>query len=136
MEKILGFCIQVPNVPGSLSKVTNVLAKNKINIIAIVAPEANDFGLVRIFTDNFDKAKNALDPIGFPFSLEEAYSISLPDKEGALNELLQKFSLYGINIDYIFSTTSKNGNNARVVLSFNDKKRGEEILKEFENKNL
>jgi len=132
MEKILGFCIQIPNVPGALSKVTNVLAKNKINITAIVAPEANDFGQVRIFTDNFDKAKNVLDPIGYPFSFEEAYSISLADKEGALNELLKKFSLYGINVDYIFSTTSTNGTSARVVLSFKDKKRGEEILKEFE----
>lgn len=131
MEKITGFCIQVPNVPGALSRVTNSLAKNNISIIAILAPETNDFGQVRIFTNNFDKAKEVLDPLGFPFSLEEAYSIALKDKEGALNELLQKFSLMGINIDYIFSTASTNGSTARVVLSFKDTKRGEEILKEL-----
>lgn len=129
MEKILGFCIQMPNVPGALTRVTSILSKNKINIIAIVAPEANDFGLVRIFTDNFEKAKELLDPIGYPFSIEEAYSILLQDKEGSLNELLTKFSISGINIDYIFSTAATNGKMARVVLSFSDKKRGEEILK-------
>lgn len=131
MEKILGFCIQIPNVPGALSKVTNILAKNKVNIIAILAPETNDFGLVRIFTNNFEKAKEILDPVGYPFTFEEAYSIDLKDKEGVLNELLSKFSLLGININYIFSTTSTNGNSARVVLSINDKKRGEEVLKSF-----
>lgn len=131
MEKILGFCIQIPNVPGALCKVTNILSKNKINIIAILAPETNDFGLVRIFTDNFEKAKEILDPVGYPFTFEEAYSIDLKDKEGVLNELLSKFSLLGININYIFSTTSTNGNSARVVLSINDKKRGEEVLKSF-----
>lgn len=131
MEKILGFCIQIPNVPGALCKVTNILSKNKVNIIAIIAPEANDFGLVRIFTDNFEKAKTVLDPVGYPFTLEEAFSIVLKDKEGVLNELLSKFSLLGININYIFSTTSTNGNSARVVLSISDKKRGEEVLKSF-----
>lgn len=131
MEKILGFCMQIPNVPGALSRVTNILAKNKVNIIAILAPETNDFGLVRIFTDNFEKAKEVLDPVGYPFTFEEAYSINLKDKEGVLNELLSKFSLLGININYIFSTTSTNGNSARVVLSISDKKRGEEVLKSF-----
>lgn len=131
MEKILGFCIQIPNVPGALCKVTNILSKNKINIIAILAPETNDFGLVRIFTDNFEKAKEILDPVGYPFTFEEAYSIDLKDKEGVLNELLSKFSLLGININYIFSTASTNGNSARVVLSVDDKKRGEEVLKSF-----
>lgn len=131
MEKITGFCIQIPNVPGALSRVTNTLAKNNISIIAIFAPETNDFGQVRIFTNNFERAKEVLDPLGFPFSLEEAFSVSLKDKEGALNELLQKFSLMGININYIFSTASTNGSTARVVLSFNDIKRGEEILRDL-----
>lgn len=131
MEKIKGFCIQIPNVPGALSRVTNSLAKRNVNIIAVLAPEANDFGQVRIFTNNFEKAKEVLDPLGYPFSLEEAYSIDLKDKEGALNELLQKFSLMGININYIFSTASTNGSTARVVLSFKDSKRGEEILKKL-----
>ncbi len=129
MEKIKGFCIQMPNVPGALSKITQVLSKNGVNIIAIVAPETNDYGLVRVFTDDFEKAKEVLDPIGFPFSFEEAYSVTLKDKAGSLNELISKFALLGININYMFSTATLNGTMARVVLNFNDKKRGEEILK-------
>ena len=128
MQKIKGICIQVPSQPGVLGAMTKTLAARKVNILAVIAPEANEYGLVRIFPDRFEEALEALGALGYPVSVEEAYSVELPDKPGALHEMVERLAVAGINIHYLFCTTNGKGRMERVILSIADPDRGEKVL--------
>jgi len=127
MQKIKGICIQAQSRPGSLGHITKALAKVKVNILAVIAPESLDHGLVRIFPDKFDEAMEALGGLGLPLSVEEAYSVELKDSPGALNDMLERLALGGINIHYLFCTTNGKGRMERVILSVSAPARAEEI---------
>ena len=127
MQKIKGICVQAQSRPGSLGQMTKALAKARVNILAIIAPEAFDYGLIRIFPDRFDEAMQALGEFGHPLSVEEAYSVELKDTPGALNDMLERLALGGINIHYLFCTTNGKGRMERVVLSVSAPARAEEI---------
>jgi hypothetical protein len=127
MQKIKGICVQTQSRPGALERITKALIKAHVNILAVIAPESFDSGMVRIFPDRFDEAFQALGNLELPLSVEEAYSVELQDKPGALNEMLEHLSLGGINIHYLFCTTNGKGRLERVILSVSAPSRAEEI---------
>ena len=127
MQKIKGICVQAQSRPGALGKMTKVLAKAQVNILAVIAPESLDHGLVRFFPDRFDEAMEALGAMGLPLSVEEAYSVELKDTPGALNDMLERLALGGINIYYLFCTTNGKGRMERIILSVSAPARAEEI---------
>ena len=127
MQKIKGICVQTQSRPGTLGRMTAALIKARVNILAVIAPESSEYGLIRIFPDRFDEALQSLGNLGLPLSVEEAYSVELQDKPGALNEMLEHLSLGGINIHYLFCTTNGKGRLERVILSVSAPSRAEEI---------
>jgi hypothetical protein len=131
LKKIKVICIQVPSRPGVLGSLTRTLFKKGVNIEAIIAPEANDFGLVRLYPDDFHGAEAALSELGYPLGVEEAYQVRLKDKPGSLMELVERLALSGININYLFCTTTGRGRVEHAILSISGSPQGEKILDEL-----
>jgi hypothetical protein len=131
LKKIKLICIQVPSRPGVLGSLTRTLFKKGVNIEAIFAPEANDFGLVRLYPDDFQGAEAALSELGYPLGVEEAYLVRLKDKPGSLMELVERLALSGININYLFCTTTGRGRVEHAILSISGSPQGEKILDEL-----
>jgi len=70
----------------------------------------------RIFVDKPEKALTAIQEQGLQAELREVLSIVLPNRQGALMELSQKFSNAGVNIKYMYGAMEKGQKSGRIIL--------------------
>jgi hypothetical protein len=107
---------------------TEHLAKFNINIKAISTVDAIDYAVIRIITNDADKAAAALMELHFGFIRSEVLVVEIPDRPGSLSGLCKKLSDAGINVRYIYGTVTPGGGVASAVLTTNDNDRAEKII--------
>ena len=91
------------NRPGKLQILTDVLAKNEINMRALSLAEASDFGIVRIIADDLGVASAVLKEEGYIYTITKVLGVVIPDEPGGLNRVLKVLSLSGINVEYMYA---------------------------------
>ena len=77
--------------------------------------ETSDYGIVRIICDNVFHAVDVLDEAGFRATKTKVLAVELPDRPGALAELLEALDTTKVNIEYGYCFQS-NGDVAIDVL--------------------
>jgi len=77
--------IFVENKPGKISKITEILKKEGINLRAMTIVDSGNFGIIRITTDKNEKAYNALKRNNFLVSMQEVVIVEIPDKVGSFH---------------------------------------------------
>ena len=105
--------IFLENKSGRLTEVTEVLAKEGINLSALCIAENADFGILRGIVSDPDKAYKALKDNHFA-----VVGINCPNVPGALAKVLQYLSNEGVFIEYMYSFA--NNNSANVIIRPND----------------
>ncbi len=115
------------NKPGTLNKLTEVLATNKINIRALSLAETSEFGIVRMIVNDVFEATNVLKENNFVATLTPVLAYAIKDEAGYLNNLLQHFSAADVNIEYMYAFAGKE--NAYMIFRVNDTKKAESLLK-------
>lgn len=108
--------IFVENQQGKMAEVTEILAKNNINIRALSIGDTKDFGILRLIVDNPDTAKDCLKKDGFTVSLTNVIAVGLEDKPGSLSYAMKVLSENSISVEYMYAFIGRNQNNAYVVL--------------------
>ena len=93
----------VENKPGKLQLLTDVLAKNNINMRALSLAETSDFGIVRMIVDDLQTASDMLRDEGFIYSITKVLGVAIPDEPGGLNRVLHILSADGVNVEYIYA---------------------------------
>ncbi|MCR5403362.1 MAG: acetolactate synthase [Butyrivibrio sp.] len=91
------------NRPGTLKKMTGVLAANKIDLRATSVAETKDFGIARLIVDDAMAAVNTLKENDFVASLTPVLAIEIPDEAGGLDKLLEIFADAEVNIEYMYA---------------------------------
>ena len=114
------------NKPGTLVKLTSVLAKNKINIRALSLADTNDFGIVRMLVDDVYEATNVLKEENFVAKFTPVLIYKISDETGSLDKLLKNFSESEINIEYMYAFAGKK--DAYMIFRVSDTKKSESIL--------
>lgn len=99
----------VENCPGKLQLLTEVLAKNKINMRALSLAEASEFGIVRIIVDDIDAAAAVLKKEGFVYTVAGVLGVAIPDEPGGLNHALHALSEDGVNVEYMYAFLGSKG---------------------------
>lgn len=117
------------NRPGTLQKMTAVLAENKVNMRATSLAETKDFGIARIIVDDDYEASNVLREAGFINSLTPVLAVEIKNEVGALSKTLQVFSEGAINIEYMYSFLSvKRPEHACMIFRVSDTEKAEAFL--------
>ena len=98
--------IFLENKSGRLTEVTEVLAKEGVNLSALCIAE------------NADKAYKALKDNHFAVNVTDVVGISCPNIPGSLSKVLRFLSDEGVFIEYMYSFA--NGNTANVIIRPND----------------
>ena len=93
----------VENQTGKLQQLTEVLAKNRINLRALSLAETSEFGIVRIIVDDTDAAAAVLAQEGFIHSITKVLGVAIPDEPGGLNRVLNVLSESSINVEYMYA---------------------------------
>ncbi len=118
------------NKAGRLADATTAIAGAGVNVRAISIADTADFGILRVIVDSPDAALEALARAGFTTRSADVLSLEIPDRPGALAEVLRAFKETGVNIEYLYASLEKNSDKAVVIFKVEDVRRGLEIARE------
>lgn len=117
------------NKPGTLKKLTSVMAKNNIDMRATSLAETKDFGIARIIVDDALDVVNVLKDNDFVASLTPVLAVEIPDEAGGLDKLLDVFAEAEVNIEYMYAFPSSGAaGNAYMIFRVADTKAAEAKL--------
>ena len=91
------------NREGRVSECCKILKEAGVNLRSMSIADTKEFGILRLITDDNAKALVALKGAGFLSSEVELVGIEVPDKSGALADLLIALYEEGVNIEYMYS---------------------------------
>lgn len=118
--KLKQISLFLENNKGQLEEITQILSDNNIDLKAINISETTDYGVLKLITDEPDKALNILIDNGYIVSVNSVVAVAVPNRPGGLNELLQLVSEENINIEYMYSVFGPGNGKAYMVLKVND----------------
>ncbi len=117
----------VKDRPGLLSEVTAALAGAKVNITAICAYAWDDTAYFDMTTDSGAKAKKALAALKLKAEEEDVISVEMANKVGELRKVAKALAEGGINIAYMYGTTSA-GRTATAIFSTSDNRKALRLI--------
>ena len=108
--------IFVENKPGRLAEITEIIAKNNINIRALSVADTTHFGILRIIVENPEEVERILRDAGLTVSITSVITACIHDRPGGLAEVLKLLSSRDIQIEYMYAFIAKSDNEAYVVM--------------------
>lgn len=113
----------VENKPGKMQHLTEVLARNNVDMRALSLAETSDFGIVRIIVDDVYAASTILKEEGFIHSVTKVLGVSIPDEPGGLNKVLEVLTEAQINVEYMYAFLGgKDVDHAYMIFKVEDRK--------------
>ena len=122
--------IFVENKPGRLAEITEIIAKNDINIRALSVADTTHFGILRIIVDDPEMVQRVLKEAGLTVSITSVITAAINDRPGGLAEVLKLFAAHDIQIEYMYSFIAKSENEAYVVMRIENEDEAVKLLKE------
>jgi len=96
------FVVMLDNRPGSLARLTELLAGAGVNIDALAAWGQNGDGVVRLIVDQPEACAHVLDDAGLAYEERTVLSALLANQPGELARLARALADAQINIEAIF----------------------------------
>jgi hypothetical protein len=106
--------IFLENKCGRFTEVTSILGEAGINMTAFTVSENSDFGIVRLIVSDPDKAKQVLQENRYAVTVNEVICVQMPNKPGALSEVMKIITDSGIFVEYMYAFSS--GSVASVII--------------------
>lgn len=116
--KLKQLSIFLENRPGALSAPCRWLADAGINLITLSLADTQQFGILRVVVRDWAQAKQLLEAKGCVVKVTEVVAVEVADKPGGLAELLAVFERAGVNVEYMYAFTLKQGDKGLLVFRF------------------
>ncbi len=120
--------ISLDNIPGALSKVSEILGREGVNIRAISVADTSDMSTVRFVVDDPERALNILKGQGYATKETDVLAVETPDHPGGLNAVLVPLKNAGINVHYLYPHLGRISGQAIVVLGVDKTKEAQKVL--------
>ena len=138
--KITQLSLFLENKPGQLLRICRILADAGLNLTTLCLADTQQFGILRLILQDWQKAKEVLEQHGLVVTAAEVVAIEVEDRPGGLARILEVVAEQQINIEYLYAFTFKHGNKAVVVFRFDRaddaiaalQKHGENVLSSVE----
>lgn len=118
--KIHQISLFLENKPGHLQAICRTLADAKINIVTLSLADTQQFGIVRLIVENWERAKDILTKAGYVVNVREVVAATVPDKPGGMVEVLDAIGKANVNIEYMYAFAFHHKNEAVLVFRFDD----------------
>lgn len=109
--------LRLPNSPGALAGVCQLLAEQRVHVIATSLDAG---GQCRFVVDNPNRALGALRAQHHRVTERDVLVVSVPNAPGGLAPVLQLVSDAGINIEYAYAAGGERDAQALMVLGVDD----------------
>ena len=124
------------NKPGRLSGILKTLSEGEIDINGISIADSVDYGLCRMILSDPEKGRRLLSSAGFIVQSTEVMALEVSDNPGSLQQVLETFSLAGINIQYVYAFGTKLSEKAMIILKPDDLHQAEKLCLQAGAKSL
>ena len=118
------------NVPGTLSRVTNILDKEDITTKALLAASAAESSTVRLVVSDPDRAAAVLESYGFDYEVTPVLAAEVPLHSGGMNAILKPLAKAEINILYLYTSINRIGKETIVILGVDKIDEAREVLQQ------
>ena len=118
----------VQNKKGTVVSVTDILAKNNINLRALSIAETQDFGMLRLIVNDEKAAEAVLQENGYLIKVIDVVGVKISDAPGKLTEALDVLDKADINVEYLYAFMARTEKHAYVVLRVEDNAAAEKAL--------
>ena len=121
--------IVTPNKPGKLAEALRAVASAKVNLIAIDASSGYDLNMIRLVTSGPQKARKALEKLGYNVTEATVLGVTISDKPGQLASIASIFARSHANIEYMYASAVAYDQQAMVIVHVSDPIKGERALR-------
>ena len=128
--KIHQISMFLENKPGHLRSVVQILADAGINIVTLSLADTQQFGILRLIVEDWQKAKSVLAETGCTVNVTEVVATEVEDRHGGLAAILRILEEGGVNVEYMYAFTFGKGNQAVMVFRFDQPDRALHVLQE------
>ena len=118
----------VQNSKGTIVSVTDILAKNNINIRALSIAETKDFGILRLIVNDNQSAIKILEEHGYLIKAIDVIGVKIGDEPGELSSALAVLDKKDVNVEYLYAFMTRTEKHAYVVLRVEDNALAEDAL--------
>jgi hypothetical protein len=118
--KLKQISLFLQNEPGALTGPCRLLAEAGINLITFALADTRQFGILRLIVRDWEAAQRLLEQNGHLAKLTDVVAIEVEDKPGGLVSILTVLEREGINVEYVYAFTLKQGNKGVLVFRFTD----------------
>lgn len=125
------FEIFVENKPGDMSRVTEALSRNSVNIRGISTDLGSPRPMIRVITDDDASTRSALRTAKMEFSERYIDVISLPDRPGELAKVAKVLSKAGINIESMYILGTHGNSVDEIAIATDNDARAKEVLSKY-----
>ena len=120
--------IFIENKKGSLAEVTDFIAKNNINLRALSIADTQDFGILRIITDDPDNARDMLKQEGYTVTATSVLAVELDDAPGSMASILSVLSNAEVSVEYTYAFMSSVAGKAYMIFRVDDNDKATKVL--------
>lgn len=103
------FSVFLVNKPGVLARIVQHLAGHKVNIVAMSMMDSTEHGVLRMVAEDAGGARTALQELDLPKTETEVLAATLPNRPGALADVVERLAADHINVHYAYCTTGAAG---------------------------
>ena len=108
--------LALANRPGELSKISDILGDEGINVRALSSATESDTSVVRFVVDNSSKALSVFKSRGYQVTTHEVFAVEAPDHPGGLNAVLKPLKEAGINVLFLYPFIGRFHDNAVLII--------------------
>ncbi len=120
----------VENKPGRIERVTEILAKARVNIRAFTLSGTYEYGVMKLLVDKPKKALEALCKQGISADQREILAVLIDDRPGGLHRVAKIFGRLKVNIEDAYGFVIEDKKRAVMVIDVEQLTEAKRALKE------
>lgn len=130
--KLKQLSLVIPNEPGALVRVCEVLQRHSVNISTLTLADTANFGILRLIIQEWEGALEALESDGLVVKVSDVLAISIPHVPGGLHQILALLNEHHINVEYMYGFSLATRERSVQIFRLNDTDRAIEVLSRAE----
>ncbi len=118
--KIKQLSLFMENKAGQLRVPSRLLAEAGIDILTLMLADTQQFGILRLIVDDWEKAKQVLEKAGCVVNVTDVIGIEVDDRPGGLDRILEIIEQAAMSVEYMYAFTFGRGEKAVLIFRFDD----------------
>ncbi len=127
---VMQISVLLGNVPGTLSRLTNILDKEDITAKALLAASDAENSTVRMVVNDPERAAAILESFRFNTETTPVLAAEVPLHPGGMNAILNPLAKADINVLYLYTTINRIGKETIVILGVDRIDAAREVLRQ------